>query len=824
MPAAPKKYVVIHGHFYQPPRENPWLGHVELEPSAHPYHDWNERIAFECYIPNGMARINDHQAAVVDVVNNYRYLSFNFGPTLLNWYAARFPDDYARILEADRESAARLGHGNALAQPYNHTILPLTGFRDRLTQIFWGIADFERRFGRRPEAMWLPETACSDDVLRLLIDQKMRYVILSPRQARRARPPGGEWKNVPDGSIDPRRPYLWQDRDGRGEPLPGRSIALFFYDGELSRAIAFERAMKDSSSAAARFDAAFDPNAAEDQLVHTATDGETYGHHHKFADLTLAHLFRHELARRGIEITNYGAYLDAHPPLWEAELNSGPCGEGSSWSCVHGVGRWKENCGCGAENGQHQKWRAPLRAALDMLSRELAAVFEKAGEEIFHSPWQARDEYIEVLADPSQRDRFLAKHCRLPPDPARTERALALLEMQKYAMYMFTSCGWFFSDISRIEAVQNLKYAARAMDIAAELGFPGLEGKFAAALACAPCNIAELGDGGQVFAKLALRSRVTAGAVFAEYGIRLLFSEMPERSRLYSFDFRHEKSVLRAFDGGCFAAGVVSAEERPLAAGYRAAFCALCLPDAPPRCYVGFEDPDGRFAALETSLDAPGKTCRSVISALEEIMGRGIGLENLLPEARMSVLRMIHKSRIKELSGARIKLFAEALPLLEQWRTLGLAVPEDMAAEAQSGARQFLAAWLERFSGGDLAGLDSLADFMPRVRACGIDANTMPVQQLFGGLIGGALSALEEAPSPDTARAALRFVRLAKASGASHWMFEAQNRVMRMFERWQAQNRVPPDRETDSALLELYAELNISVDGIISKLRGSRLA
>ena len=439
--------LIVHGHFYQPPRENPWTGEVDPEPGAAPFHDWNERIHAECYAPN---------------IVNYPLISFNFGPTLLSWLESHHRDTYQKILIADRESvAARGGHGNAIAQAYGHAILPLCNERDRLTQVVWGLADFRFRFGREAEALWLPETAANDEVLALLIEQRMRYVILAPNQGK--------------GVVDTSKPYLFRHPDGSG-----RSITVFFYHGPLARAIAFERALASSRGLVEKFVGA----AAGGDLVNVATDGETYGHHFKFGDLCLTHALTVEAKSAGFWITNYAQYLDQHPPEIEVELDNGPDGEGSSWSCAHGVARWSRDCGChtGGEEGWNQSWRKPLREALNFLRDDAAEKFEQAGSELFDDPWAARNDYIKVILDPD--------HAEL-----RDPRALDLLEMQRSALLMFTSCGWFFSDLAGIETIQVLRYAARVIDLMNQLGLDPPTKDFLALLAEAKSNVPEKGNG-----------------------------------------------------------------------------------------------------------------------------------------------------------------------------------------------------------------------------------------------------------------------------------------------------------------------------------------
>lgn len=488
--------LIIHGHFYQPPRENPRTGEIERQPTAAPFHDWNERIHAECYGPNAFARIGGDVAE--RVVNNYAYISFNFGPTLLSWLEKHQPRTYHRILEADRESAAkRGGHGNAIAQAYGHAILPLANPRDRLTQVIWGLEDFRSHFAREPESIWLPETACNDEILELLIEQGMRYVILSPEQARRVRPDANElWTEVTNTSVDTTKPYRFMHRDGSG-----RSLAVFFYHGPLARSIAFEKALTSSRELVDRFIQV----ALTGKMVNVATDGETYGHHFKFGDLCLAHALEVEAPQAGFQITNYGEYLDHHTPDHDVEINNGPAGEGTSWSCVHGVGRWSRDCGCytGGESGWNQLWREPLRTALEFLRAGAAENFERLGSSVFKDPWQARNAYIRVvLGDGSGTEAFLMEQCQRSLSNRERHLALTLLEIQRNALLMFTSCGWFFSDLGGIETIQVLRYAARVIDLQKELGIEIHRAKFLQVLSEARSNIIEKGTGADIFLRL----------------------------------------------------------------------------------------------------------------------------------------------------------------------------------------------------------------------------------------------------------------------------------------------------------------------------------
>ena len=353
-----ERYICIHGHFYQPPRENPWLEEVELQDSAYPYHDWNERITAQCYAPNTASRIFDQEGRIVDIINNYSKISFNFGPTLLSWMERHKPDVHAAIIEADRLSQERFsGHGSAIAQVYNHMIMPLAGKRDKYTQVIWGIRDFRRRFGRDPEGMWLPETAVDIESLEILTELGIKFTLLAPRQAHRVKRirKGAKWNDISEGRIDPTMPYICL--------LPsGRTIHLFFYDGPISQDLAFGGLLSSGEGFANRLAGAFADFRDWPQIVHIATDGETYGHHHRYGDRALAYCLYLIESQNMATLTNYGEYLEKHPPTHLVEIF-----ENSSWSCIHGIERWRNSCGCssGMYPGWIQEWRSPLREAMD---------------------------------------------------------------------------------------------------------------------------------------------------------------------------------------------------------------------------------------------------------------------------------------------------------------------------------------------------------------------------------------------------------------------------------------------------------------------------
>lgn len=520
------RFICIHGHFYQPPRENPWLEKIEVQDSAFPYHDWNERITAECYGPNSASRILDEQKRIIDIVNNYSKISYNFGPTLLSWMEKKEPEVYKAILDADKDSQNQYsGHGSALAQAYNHMIMPLANTRDKRTQILWGIKDFENRFGRKPEGMWLPETGVDMETLDIMAEQEIKFTILAPNQASRVRKMGDEgWTDVSGGRIDPKKPYLCS--------LPsGRAMNIFFYDGPVSRDIAFGDLLKNGEAFAQRLSGSFSQKEEENPLVHIATDGETYGHHNRFGDMALAYCIHLVESQNLAQCTVYGEYLENFPPTHEVEIM-----ENSSWSCVHGVERWRSDCGCatGMNPDWNQKWRSSLREAMDWLREQLVGLFEREVSRLLKDPWEARNLYIEVLLDRSEEkvNSFLSEHQNKALSPEEKVRALKLMEMQRNAMLMYTSCGWFFDDISGIETVQIIQYAARAMQLAREVNGKDYEPEYKKILERASSNLSEYKNGAWIYENFVQPALLDLTRVGIHYAISSLFEQYPETIKM----------------------------------------------------------------------------------------------------------------------------------------------------------------------------------------------------------------------------------------------------------------------------------------------------
>ena len=605
-PNGSNRYVCIHGHFYQPPRENPWLETVEVQDSAAPYHDWNDRITAECYAPNGASRIVNIENEIIRIVNNYGRISFNFGPTLLSWLLEKAPRTYRMILDADKVSRQRYsGHGSAIAQVYNHIIMPLANQRDARTQIRWGIADFEHRFHRKPEGMWLAETAVNRSVLDLLAQEGIKFTILAPAQCARVRKipaainsklssfaAGGApaspssvpelasaptWTETPNASVDPTHPYTIQLDEGR-------TIAVFFYDGPASRAIAFEGLLNSGVDFARRLLQGLNNGTSNGaaQLSHVATDGESYGHHHKHGEMALSYAMQwieegqHEEGQA--HLTNYAEFLANFPPQWQAEVV-----EDTSWSCVHGVERWRSNCGCNSGHpGWNQEWRAPLRNALDFLRDAIAPMAEKKAEGLLKNLWDARDAYIHVVLNRENTDRFFDEHAGRKLTPTERITALELLELQRHAQLMYTSCGWFFDEISGIETVQIIAYAGRVLQLAAKLfGAPGvaLEQKFLERLAQAESNVPEMGNGAEVYRRYVTGMRIGLEAVGAHYAISSIFRSYPEDGQLFCFDLHRDSHQVFSSGRGQVALGRARIRSRITEEAEQICFAVLHLGD-----------------------------------------------------------------------------------------------------------------------------------------------------------------------------------------------------------------------------------------------------
>lgn len=673
------KYVCIHGHFYQPPRENAWLETVEQQETAHPFHDWNTRINHECYAPNAAARILDETGRIVKIRNNYNRISWNFGPTLLSWLEENDPDAYDMLIRADRRSRELFGgHGSAVAQVHSHLILPLCNARDKVTQVTWGIRDFERRFGRYPEGIWLAETAVNTETLEVLAAHGIQFTILAPRQAKAVRKiqvstgdqtsetPDAPWQGVDAESIDTRHPYWCL--------LPsGRRIALYFYHGRIAQEVAFNGLLNNGKAFAQRLTSIFDNNE-EPQLSHIATDGESYGHHHRHGEMALADCLNF-VENNGLgTLTNYGQFLELHPPTWEAQIH-----ENSSWSCVHGVERWRSDCGCNSgKPGWHQRWRKPLRDTLDWLRDQLAPVFEREGARLLRDPWSARNEYIEVMLDRSEasREAFLKKYARRELSHLEKVMVLRLLESQRFAVFMYTSCGWFFDEISGIETNQILQYALRAMDYTLDVTGQELHTEFTRRLAAAPSNV--LPNGAESFLKNVVPTRVTLERVAMHFAVASLFEDDPEGLDLFNYTASVE--FFEKIEAGTqqFAAGRLRIRSRLSQA--EKPFCFAVL-------YMGQQHIIGNISGdmLRTQFDdmfvRTSRAFRSanmgeVIGALQEYFGpEKFTLSSLFADEKIDIIRSITAYSLEGAEATFRNVFNENYQLMAGIEEAKLPLP-----------------------------------------------------------------------------------------------------------------------------------------------------
>ena len=674
------RFVCIHGHFYQPPRENPWLEEVELQDSAYPYHDWNEKVTAECYAPNAASRILDPERVIIDIVNNYSKVSFNFGPTLATWMQKHNAEAYQAILDADKKSQKLFsGHGSALAQCYNHMIMPLANKQDKRTQVIWGLRDFEYRFGRKPEGMWLPEAAVDLETLDMLAENGIKFTVLSPGQAKQVRKIGEEkWQDVNGAKFYPRKPYICI--------LPSKkTIAIFFYDGSISQEIAFGGLLDNGENFAKRLTTAFSQNNESPQLVHIATDGETYGHHHRFGDMALAYCLYYLEANNLAKLTNYGEYLEKNPPQHEAEIF-----ENSSWSCFHGIERWRNDCGCnsGMHQGWNQKWRAPLRGALDWLRDNLIQIYQEQASKLLKQPWEARNDYINVILDRSTDniEKFLNAHKAKELSGEDKVKTLKLLEMQRHAMLIYTSCGWFFDEISGVETVQVLQYAARAMQLAKETSGVSLEEAFINLLERAPSNIAEFDNGAKVYELFVRPAVLDLLRVGVHYAVSSLFKEHVEETEIYSY-FAKSKSYetletgkQKLNIGRVIVRSKVTREENEVS------FTVLHLGDhnliAAAREFMGEEAFLKMQQELKKAFDK-GDIAEITREIEKHFNHESYSLWHLFRDEQRKVLNQIFDSAINEINNSFRQIFEHHAGILQVTDKLKMPLPKPFASVAE---------------------------------------------------------------------------------------------------------------------------------------------
>jgi alpha-amylase/alpha-mannosidase (GH57 family) len=787
------RFVCIHGHFYQPPRENPWLETVEVQDSAAPYHDWNDRITAECYAPNGASRITNKQDEIIRIMNNYARMSYNFGPTLLSWLHDKAPRTYRMILDADKFSAQRYsGHGSAMAQVYNHLIAPLANKRDALTQIRWGIADFEFRFGHKPEGMWLSETAVNRNVLDLLAQEGIKFTVLAPSQCARVRtlapqgtPEGATenpWTETLDATVDPTHPYLVRLDEGR-------SIAVFFYDGPASRAIAFEGLLNSGEDFGNRLLAGFHPPSPGDpetaQISHVATDGESYGHHHKHGEMALSYAMHTIEDGQQARLTNYGEFLERFPPKWEAEV-----GEDTSWSCAHGVERWRSNCGCnGGHPGWNQEWRAPLREALDYLRDATVPLAEQLAQPLLKDLWVARDAYIQVILDrsPASIIKFFDQHATRELTESERISALELLELERHTQLMYTSCGWFFDEISGIETVQIIAYAGRVLQLAAKLfGQPGkdLEAGFLNILAKAKSNVPEMGDGAEVYRRYVNSMQIGLEQVGAHYAISSIFRAYPEHGELFCFDVHRESQETFNSGRGRVAVGRALVYSRITEENEDICFAVLHLGDqnlsAAVKRYNSLDPAEVEaFHTFSTEIGTAIRRANlpEVIRLIDRFFGEtAYSLTSLFADEQHRILNTILNQTITEMEESLRKIYEDHASLLHFLTETGMSAPPALASAARFAINASLRRAIEAESF-DAADVETL---LGRAEADQIPLDTQLLGYTAGQRMKRAMIRLEASVAGDPLGSGALATALVIAETIQKMPFEVN--------LWQAQN------------------------------------
>jgi len=713
--ARKNKYVCIHGHFYQPPRENAWLETVEQQESARPFHDWNARINFECYAPNAAARILDEQGWINKIRNNYNRISFNFGPTLLTWLEENDPETYMLLLQGDRRSTERYGgHGSALAQVHSHLIMPLCNYRDKVTQVDWGIRDFEYRFGRYPEGMWLAETAVNTETLEVLAAHGIQFTVLAPRQAKAIRSfpdpasaiPAAAWRDVNAENIDTRHPYWCL--------LPsGRRIALFFYHGAIAQEVAFSGLLNSGKGCSRRMMSLFDDNE-EPQLAHIATDGESYGHHHRYGEMALADCLNNIEADGQATLINYAQFLELFPPKFEVQIH-----ENSSWSCVHGVERWRNDCGCntGGHPGWHQRWRKPLRDTLDWLRDQLAPLYEKEAARFLRDPWAARNDYIEVMLHRQNGavQTFLKNHVRRALSPLEEVVVLRLLEMQRHAVLMFTSCGWFFDEISGIETNQILQYALRAMDYAQDLKGVDLHREFDRRLAEAPSN--SYPNGAVSYQQNVVPTRVNLERVAMHFAVASLFDDNPADLDLFNYTAGVE--FFEKIEAGTpkFAAGRLQIRSRLTHKEKTFGFAVLYLGQQHIIGNISGEMNRTTFDAMRerTSKAFRAANLGEVIGILQEYFGpEKFTISSLFADERIKIIREITEHSLSLAESNFRNVFNDNYQLMTGLQDAGLSLPDAWHNIGSYVLNADLLAYFDSDNTSDPRNLRRIADDMRR--------------------------------------------------------------------------------------------------------------
>lgn len=727
-----KKYLTIHGHFYQPPRENPWLEQVELQESASPFHDWNERVSAECYAPNSISKIVGNGNKVLDIVNNYAHMSFNMGPTLMSWLENHDRYTYEHVIQADIDSVNEFGgHGNALAQVYNHIIMPLANERDKITQTLWGIRDFQKRFGRMPEGIWLAETACDDETLGVLSDCGIKFTVLSPYQAEKVKAfDDAEFTDVSHGEIDTTKAYRYKIKCRNG-----KCIDLFFYNAQISQAVAFEELLQDGGRFVEKLKTGISPAQDFSRLTNIATDGESYGHHTKFGDMALAYVLRIKAGDEGFTITNYGQYLEKHPPVDEVIIK--PV---SSWSCCHGVGRWKEDCGCstGGMEGWNQKWRKPLRETLDNLRDKLVDLTENEGKKYFKDVWQARNNYIDVVLDRNNIESFLQENTLENLNENDNINALKLMEIQRQAMLMYTSCGWFFNEISGIETIQIMKYAARAMQLAKSFSDEDLEGQFVETLKEAKSNIPGYGNGKDIWNNYVKPSVINFKQLASVWAVTSIYRDYSKNTDLYCYKItkHHYKKISKGYTN--LIVGHVEIKSKITLEKANMMFALLQYSGGDFHCAV--RDYDGEESYMNIiknilhtyQLYPPTETIR----LLDEYFGKKyFTLKDTLIEERREILKALFKNETSKIQSLYKDVYEEGKGSVLHLKNLGLDVPIEFKLAAKYTLSQEFNAIFKHENCFDEESIQSASDIIKEAEELEVKLHKEETDKFFSDVI-----------------------------------------------------------------------------------------
>ncbi len=803
-----ERYICIHGHFYQPPRENPWLEEVELQDSAYPYHDWNSRITVECYRPNAASRILGPDKKIIDIVNNYAKMSFNFGPTLLSWLQRHATDVYDMILEADKKSLYLYdGHGAAMAQAYSHMIMPLANRRDKRTQVLWGLADFEQRFGRRPEGMWLPETAVDLETLEVLAEEGIKFTILAPKQAKAVRKIGDhDWTPLEKEKVDTSMAYRC--------PLPsGQSIDLFFYHGPSAQSVASGRYLQNGELFAEKLLWELKDQGQPAGLIHIATDGETFGHHHRHTDMALAYCLHHIESNNLAQPTVYGQYLELFPPTHEIQIY-----ENSAWSCEHGVERWRSNCGChlGRYPSGKQQWRKPLREGLDWLRDQLALVYEYRMHPLYEDPWELRNQYIDLVNDRSKANlkRFWQTHFQ--GDPKRSDQVLILklLEMQRQAMLMYTSCGWFFDDIAGIETVQIMQYAARAIQLAKEVDDKDFEPGLLEILEQANCNERGYSNGRDVYEKLVKPATVDLNRVGAHLAIQSIFDKTPKKLDVYCYHADVEHYEKHEAGIQVLATGRATITSQIVLERHKVDFAVLHLGDRNLLCAVNDRMADADYESI----------CRQLQEAYErgdstEVMrimtvnfgANSYSLWHLFKDEQRKILYQLLESTWKEIEASYRQIYEHNFTLMQLMHGMHMPLPKALANPAEYIINEDL----RRTIHGDDFELDRLQDLVEEANRLSLNLDSEILQYEASHKICFMLCKLEANPESlallkdvETKVAALKRVATQlNIQTAQNIFFDLSRKV------YPTQKTLPEAREWVELFEQLGQHLGVKVNG-----------